>query len=606
MKLALKFVGFIVTILVVLVLLAMMIVPPIAKNYINQHGKDLMGRQVFVDNLSVNLFSGSCSLDSLIIFEADGQQPFVQLGHLYTNVEILQLLTGVIDLKTLDFEHLYVSVEQNDTIFNFSDIIDFFASDEIEPKDTTSIGIPVVIEDINIYNSFVRYQDLVVGSDFQLADFSVSIPGIDLRRLNTKVGLDLDFVNGGKLSLALNYDDFTSNYNIDFNLVEFNLHTIYPYIYQSIETPDVQGSLDAHFNVYGNLKHVLDFNAEGYTNVHNFVLYDQTNTSCMTCDSLSIGTANIRLLQNSYGFSHIIANHPHVSIVISSDSIDNLSRMLAVDSIPADTEPQQDSAHAIGIEPLQITIDKIAINDAEVTFIDSTLVYEPFTYKINHGYLNAENFDLSGINNIDFTAQPGSEKGTITAHYKGQFNDFHNMLINVKVNQVSLKDFSPYTLHMFGTPLTNGLLTFETDTNVESGNLSSKNHLIIDQPVVEKRNKDIKPELNVPFKTGVYLLTDINNRLDIELPVSGNIDEPKFSYKKLLFKTFGKMIVKVVASPFRRKLIIPDSLNYASDSLCRQRYIDSLRWANMPLDSISLDNFQNDSITNILFQQEFD
>ena len=49
---------------------------------------------------------------------------------------------------------------------------------------------------------------------------------------------------------------------------------------------------------------------------------------------------------------------------------------------------------------------------------------------------------------------------------------------------------------------------------------------------------------------GIYVLTDKDNKANFDIPISGNINSPSFSYGKLIIKTLGNLLVKVAASPF--------------------------------------------------------
>ena len=54
----------------------------------------------------------------------------------------------------------------------------------------------------------------------------------------------------------------------------------------------------------------------------------------------------------------------------------------------------------------------------------------------------------------------------------------------------------------------------------------------------------------LPVKLGIYVLTDRNKHIDIDLPISGNISSPEFSLRKVIWKAIGNVLLKVVASPF--------------------------------------------------------
>ena len=57
-------------------------------------------------------------------------------------------------------------------------------------------------------------------------------------------------------------------------------------------------------------------------------------------------------------------------------------------------------------------------------------------------------------------------------------------------------------------------------------------------------------------------MADRNNNISIDLPVSGNLKDPKFSYKKTLRKALFNVLAKVAASPFRLMTDEDNNLKY--------------------------------------------
>lgn len=541
--------------IVALLILIGWIVPPIACHYVNSHGKELCGRNIYIDDIDLNLFTGGIGIDSLTLFEADEQHTFVGVGELRVNLSMLRLITGLIDIEEITVERLHVNVEQTDTLFNFSDMLAFFDSGE-KSEAESSDPLPVVIEDILLSHSYVQYQDHKVGSNLKLDDVTIHIPGVDLRTLQTEVGVSFNFVDGGRFSTQVSYDDPTGDFAVDLHLKRLNLHLVLPYLQQSMAASNMKGLLDADMKVKGNLNHILAMQAEGQSCVSQFQMTDKVGELFFAADTLSLATSEVSLLRNRYGFSHIYLGSPDVHVSIAPDSIDNITRMLTTaaidmqpDTLVAEAPQLTDSVERIGEEPFDLYITHLEVSHGAVSFTDSTLRYEPFHYQVKEISFEADSFRLADINHIAIGCQPGSGNGTISIQYHGSFDDIHNMSVNLRVADVELKDFSPYTIQMFGNPLVGGTLSFDSDTKVKQGDLDSYNHLRIVKPDVEKKLSGIKPEMNVPFKAGIYILTDKNGICDMELPVKGNIDEPKFSVKRLIFKTLGKLIVKVATSP---------------------------------------------------------
>ena len=58
MKRVWKIVLWTIGILLALIILATLLLSPIAKSYINSHGKELVGREVHVDDVTINVYNG--------------------------------------------------------------------------------------------------------------------------------------------------------------------------------------------------------------------------------------------------------------------------------------------------------------------------------------------------------------------------------------------------------------------------------------------------------------------------------------------------------------------------------------------------------------------
>jgi hypothetical protein len=55
---------------------------------------------------------------------------------------------------------------------------------------------------------------------------------------------------------------------------------------------------------------------------------------------------------------------------------------------------------------------------------------------------------------------------------------------------------------------------------------------------------------HLPVRLAVSLLKDRNGVIDLDLPMSGSLDDPKFRIGPIIWKIFVNLIVKVATSPF--------------------------------------------------------
>ena len=75
-----------------LLLMVLVFAGPIAKWYVEKHDKELIGRELTIGKLWVNVFSGTAKIDDLTLYEDDGATPFVSFDHFDTNIKLRDLL----------------------------------------------------------------------------------------------------------------------------------------------------------------------------------------------------------------------------------------------------------------------------------------------------------------------------------------------------------------------------------------------------------------------------------------------------------------------------------------------------------------------------------
>lgn len=567
---------------------------PAVVRWVNGSGPELIGREVHIEDASLNLFTGQLRLDSLRIAEADGVTTFLSIHEVQARLSMLRLLTGTASLHDVDVDQLRVHVEQRDTVFNFSDILAFLAaSDDDEP-------LPVVMHRVNIRNSSIHYQDLLVRSDFRINDISLFIPGIDLRDLGNSVpeqlssSLRLD--DGGAFDTQVDVDHQRQTYRVSLRLTDFGLHALLPYLRQQADLGSLDGTLDVALDLSGSLRHILDFSVRGTMGVRRFGVFDPDGQALVQCDTVSLGLRSVNLQQNRIELTHLTFDRPSIHVVYGKDSLDNFSRLLVAQPVSADDAAADEAVEA---EPtvtfngreqsLRLQIDRFAIQDATITYHDGSLRAEPFDYQLSAVNVLAPSFTLTGINRITVNARLGGS-GSLRLQYEGRLSDQRNMRCSLAADDIAFADFSPYTVQMFGNEVTGGTLSLHVDAQTAAGQLSGQSRLLLTDPKVEKKRRGIDPEMNIPFRTGMYLLTDRNNVCDVRFPIRGSLDEPRFSYKRLIFTTLGKLLVKVVTSPFSSRSELGGDDGSASDVI--------------QLDNGSLDGVSLDAIPSEAFRDE--
>lgn len=575
------------------------VAPNVVRNYVCGHGHDILGRKIQIDDLRANIFTGYITMEGLTVFEENGVDPFIQLQRAETNLSMMHLVLSVIDLETLQLSQLDVKVQQRDTVFNFTDILKRFASPEVEEEKQR--GYPLVIRDIALSKSSIHYEDLLVRSNIRINDINLHIPGVDLRDLVTNMGLDLEFVDGGKLTTQMTYNDRTRRYTIELLLNDFSLEGLLPYVQQAIWAETLTGMLNADLKMEGSLSHILDFRLSGVAQARDIYMEDDNGDAVLDCDSVEVDIRQINLLKNQVLLNQMLIHQPSLYVTYDKDSLDNFSRMnqIAKQKIEELTATLVKPEHPMRelkeeqdtLPAFQLHIDQCQVLEGSLFYRDEATSVTPFQYQVSRISLNVPNFNLDRRNHLKGKAILG-QTGSITLEYHGKIDDNRNLSIDIHAADVELTDFSPYTLQMFGNSLDNGTLAADVNLTSHDGNLSGSATFLADQPIVSKKRKGLKPEMPIPFRTGINLLTDRNGLCRIHVPISGSIDEPQFSYKRVLFRLIGKTFIRVCTFGRRHKGIPADSL-----------YLNTL-YNDFDINQINIDDFANDSIGEALLKED--
>lgn len=549
----------IIGVIILLVALTLLMAGPIAKYYIQKHDTELVGREITIDKLRVNPFAGKIKLNGFTLYEDDGQHAFVQIGEFKTNVKLRDLLHRQFTVQMLQLSGLKVNVEQNRTWFNFNSMIDFFASGEPkEEKEQSQSDFGVTLYNILVDQSFIRYADVAMGSEFLLNDISVKIPMIDLASLKTHVGLDLCLGEDANLHTQLRLSENAEEYTMNIQLENLDIGIIEPYLKQSLAVDSLKGKLDFNLQALGRTEHILDFDMTGDITLRDLSLQDNSGYGIGSIDSIHADIQKFSISQNFLDLQRLHLSGLHSEYIIRADNTTNFDIILGKQKVYNDTTIFEKIGDSIASEfnevqeskPLRILVEDLRLSNTRLLYADYTLP-SPFQYEITNLTMTSRNFSIDKENTVELQALL-NQVGKLNVIWKGSVASLDNQNLTLMLNNLKLADFSPFCVQMFGYPLENGTLSFNSQNIITNRNLRGINKMDLASPEAGDKLKDYEPEIKyVPLKLGFYLLTDKDNKVSLDLPVSGSLDDPEFSYRRAILKVLGSLIVKVCTAPFR-------------------------------------------------------
>lgn len=119
-----------------------------------------------------------------------------------------------------------------------------------------------------------------------------------------------------------------------------------------------------------------------------------------------------------------------------------------------------------------------------------------------------------------------------------------------QVRDLELPQLSPYSSKYAGYGIDRGKLSAEVNYRISAeGQLQATHQIVLTQLRFGERSDSVDAP-NLPVKLAVALLADRNGVIDINLPVSGSINDPDFRVGPIVWKMVLNLIGKAIISPF--------------------------------------------------------
>ena len=147
----------------------------------------------------------------------------------------------------------------------------------------------------------------------------------------------------------------------------------------------------------------------------------------------------------------------------------------------------------------------------------------------------------------------GRAEGTAILDISGQVNPLARPLaldIRAKATDLELAPLSPYAGKYAGYAIERGKLSMNVAYKIAAdGRLEATNQVILNQLTFGDAIAS-PTATRLPVKLAIALLKDRNGVIDIDLPISGSVNDPQFSVGGVIAKLIVNLLVKALTSPF--------------------------------------------------------
>ncbi|RLA49495.1 MAG: hypothetical protein DRR04_00180 [Gammaproteobacteria bacterium] len=274
---------------------------------------------------------------------------------------------------------------------------------------------------------------------------------------------------------------------------------------------------------------------------------EEEETSLTSWDSVRWEVLEINLEQHSVAMKKLSIHKFSGRIHIAEDGSINAQNIWREEVGERAAEIAEDLSLD---KPWTVSIPGIFITDSAVDFMDQSL---PINFRTVIGDLNGE---VLGIATEPGTVATVDIKGSVDGYapvaLKGSAQAFSTppaLDLSLTFDGVDLALLTPYSSTYAGYAIDRGLLTLHLQYALQNNQLVGDNRVLIDQLKLGDK-VDSDQAADIPLKLGLALLTDANGVIDLQVPVSGNVDDPQFNVGSVIFKAFVNILTKAVTAPF--------------------------------------------------------
>ena len=528
--------------------LILAVASPVAKYVVNNYGEEIVGRDLHADRVVINPYWGGVTIKGFQCKEQNGETDFVSFDRLYVQIAYPQLMAKRVKIRAIHLDGFNGQVLKSNDRLNFTDIIERYSRPDSVPADTTPSEWKVFLDDIRINNSSIRYRDVVTNKQWKLEDISLSVPGLYFDNKQTNAGLEFALPTGGRVGIVAGYRMQSNNYAVNLKLYDVHTDVVLPLVQDYLNVSGLGAKLNGAIHVEGSLENITNIHLNGNLSMAGLSIRDTHDDEVAALDELRLVLNKGDLSTNTFILDSLIIDGVTGNYEVH-EGWNTLSRLLktndevsAKDSLnDVASSPNDETTSQNDSKPIVWMAKKARVTGHDLTYHDYSMKHK-WEYAIKTLEVTGSNIATNGRNTVSMKATLTSD-ATMQTDFTGALDlAKYDTRMDIKVRGVQLSDFDALCRNYTGYPLEGGDLTIDSHTDVVSANLKGTNRIEIDHPRVGKKERFTKaPYKNIPVRTGFKMLTSAQDMILLDVPVSGNVNNPKFSLRKVISRALLKV-----------------------------------------------------------------
>ncbi|MEO6306395.1 MAG: DUF748 domain-containing protein [Nitrospiraceae bacterium] len=503
-------------------------------------------------------------IEKLAIKEDGSLDPVITIPALNVGGVDVDLATHEVTVGDIAVERASFTTWLNpDGTVNYQQM--FSPMDPVQPPPAASSASPkpkdekpwaVWLKEITLQDHSIDFEDRTLPTPAQIEVRALTVKTHDVRIPITKaLPLEVGMQLNGTGTIHVNGSVLPNPFQTDVTLAlkDIAIRPFQPY-FEKFARIDVQsGSVNLDGTMHLAMEHpngpLLSY--EGNLGVEGLSVADRDQgDEVASLHALSLNGIRVTVDPTTASIKEVGIQQPMVHLVMQPDGSLNLGKIAAASPSSASAVEKTVEPQKAKSSPIPVTIGVLKLVKAAATFRDES-VRPPVQTGLSDltGTIKGLSSKQLARADVDLTGRVGKVAplkiaGTINPLSEDAFTD-----ITMTLGAMDLTAEGPYSGKYVGYGLSKGKLSLDLKYKVSQKQLEAENKVLVDQLTFGEKVES-PDATSLPVKLAVALLKDRKGRIEIDLPIRGDLKDPDFKYGKAVISTLLNLLTKIVASPF--------------------------------------------------------
>ena len=574
MKRIYKILLWITGVILLLMILLLLLVSPVTRWAIESNGESWTGRKIEVDRTGINLLTGTVNIQDLKIYEKDSDSIFLRLEQLTVHVSLWNLLFGHYNFREIRVDNPHIRLVQQGDSLNFTDLIQKFGSKKSasgKSQAKTEV-INFKLRDITLSGGEIYYSNPDFKSMITILNLHASIPEITQDNPDIKVRFGMVFGSGGTLEGSFHLNRQSSVYEQHIVAKALNIGFILPYLKPYLRINELKGNGWIDLSVYGNLKDTYGSAMSGSIEFRDFKLKGREDKKAFSFKKLYAVLDSMDTRNYKHGFISLTQVPLDLPYILeqrfdSTDSFYKLIRRRFDGYTPEGRAPDRAFSRASKANPVALLanlikkvqevvvidsfdVQKIGITDGGLDFIDHTLL-QPATLHISDLKLHIDSLNSGNCKASGTFHTKVESTGEINIEFSLCPYPPYNFDATYQLKNIQVTHYNQYAIYYTDYPFKEGTIYYNGSASMKNKNLKIDNNLFIKKIYLGEK-VDNEVGMHLPMKLILAIVRDKEGNVFLELPIQGDLNNPKINYGNLIWQAIKNFFRKIFTSPSRQ------------------------------------------------------